>query len=78
MTRSPVRIGLRSTALAAATYHESQSALTVEFFQGAVYLYHGVPRGIYRDLLQAPSQGAYFNQNIRKRFPHEKVPSGEN
>jgi hypothetical protein len=54
--------------------HDAQSAiLELQFRNGAVYLYGLVPRSVYRDLLGSPSQGAYFNQNIRGKYPYQRV-----
>ena len=53
---------------------DAQSAiLELQFRNGAVYLYGLVPRSVYRDLLGSPSQGAYFNQNIRGKYPYQRV-----
>ena len=54
--------------------HDAQSAvLELQFRNGAVYLYGLVPRNAYRDLLGAPSKGGYFNQNIRGKYPYQRV-----
>ena len=54
--------------------HDAQSAvLELQFHNGAVYHYALVPRSVYRDLLESPSKGTYFNQNIRGRYPYQRV-----
>lgn len=42
----------------------------MEFRDGTVYQYAGVPLKTYHGLLQAGSKGSYFNHYIRSRFPH--------
>jgi len=65
---SPNRIPLESSTLASVLYDSSHRHLQVEFRSGDIYLYSEVPLQTYHELLKAPSKGAYFNRNIRKRF----------
>ncbi len=44
------------------------STLTVEFHNGRTYDHPGVPYSVYEGLMQAPSKGAYYNRNIRRRY----------
>lgn len=64
-------IGLNSSALARVAYEESRQRLQVEFRDGSVYVYHGVPATVYRQLLTAGSQGSYFNKEIRNVYVSE-------
>jgi hypothetical protein len=45
--------------------------LEIEFVHGQVYRYFLVPRGLFVELMQAESKGAFFNERIRDRFPTE-------
>lgn len=47
-------------------YDSQSSTLEVEFKDGAVYQYYNVPQFEYRDLMNAPSHGEYFDANIKK------------
>lgn len=38
-----------------------------------MYQYFGVPERVFQDLVQAESKGAYFNQNIRDRYPYNLI-----
>lgn len=71
------RIHLDSTVLAAATYDDSSKHLELDFCDGKRYVYSGITRGLYRDLLGAASKGTFFNRHIRGCFPYAKLP-GEN
>ena len=42
--------------------------LEVEFNNGKIYRYAGIPEHLYLSLLSAPSKGTYFAQNIRNRY----------
>ena len=61
-----------STTLASAAYDASAQLLRLEFRSCAVYSYFGVPPAVHQALLAAPSKGAYFNRNIRGRFPFQR------
>ena len=63
-------VAVESSALAQVAYDEQRAILHVQFRDGAVYQYLGVPLRIYQDLLRADSKGAYFNHHIRSRFPY--------
>lgn len=67
------RVDLQSTSLNAATYQDRSAFLDLEFHSGAIYRYLGVPVQVYQELWQAESQGRYFNQRIRNRFPYTKI-----
>ena len=57
------------------TYSEDDKILYIQFYNGCVYKYLGVPKGIYLGLSHAPSAGCYLWDNIRnvanekERFP---------
>lgn len=72
-----LRTDLNSTSLHAAGYLDRHALLELEFKSGAVYCYRGVPAAIYRGLLAAESKGAYFNCQIRNRFPYTRIGSEE-
>ena len=71
---SPLTIEtIESSSLDKVAYHHQRAILQVEFRDGTIYHYLGVPIQTYRDLLQADSKSAYFNHRIRKLFPHVKL-----
>ena len=65
-------LAIRSSSLAQVAYDRHQSILLVQFRDGTVYEYEGVPLQTYLDLLQADSKGAYFNRHIRTLYSHAK------
>jgi hypothetical protein len=64
-------VAVQSSLLARVAYDSRHAILQVTFRDGAAYQYAGVPVKTYRGLLQADSQGAYFNHRIRGLYPHE-------
>ena len=77
------RVVVESSLLAKVAYDHQRAILQVEFRDGALYRYLGVPIQTYQDLLRADSKGAYFNHHIRSAFPYAMVqgrataPSGQ-
>lgn len=72
---SPVadaRIAVVSSLLASMRY-SPQATLDLEFRSGVVYRYFTVPRAIVDGLRAADSKGAYFNRDIKDRFPYQRL-----
>lgn len=59
-----------SRVLRQVAYDPVSQRLLVTFKSGAVYCYTGVPPVVFAALLAAESQGRYFGQEIRDRYPY--------
>ena len=57
-----------SSSLLSVGYDGESETLEVEFRNGHVYRYDGVPRELYDGLRTSQSKGAYFNERIRDAF----------
>ncbi len=66
------RQSVASSNLASVGYDEDTETLEVEFQNGSVFQYHGVPAETHKQLIQAGSVGRFFSSNIRKTFEHSK------
>jgi len=53
--------------------HDGGTRLQVEFNDGSVYDYYGVPASVYRGLLGAGSKGKYLDAHVKGRFDYERV-----
>lgn len=60
---------LDSSSLASAGYDPSRRVMEVEFLNGGVYEYAGLPEEVYRDFLAADSKGAFLNRVIKGTYP---------
>jgi len=69
MERQPVS----SSNIASVGYDENTEILEVEFLNGSIYEYKNVPLVIYQEFINAASLGSYFNREISKTYPYEKV-----
>ena len=65
---------VESTTLATVAYDFAAQLLRLQFRSREVYFYFGVPPAVQQALLAATSKGAYFNRNIRDRFPFQREP----
>lgn len=62
MERNPVQ----SSNLSSVGYDANNMIIEIEFNNGGVYQYFGVPEHIFNELMSAGSKGVYFDQNIKK------------
>jgi len=68
-----IREPVRSSAIRTIGYDVREQVLEIEFANGRVYQYFGVPEFLYRGLCLAASKGEYFNQSISERFRSEEI-----
>jgi hypothetical protein len=62
-----------SSLIRAVGYDAAALRLYVEFHSGDVYAYEWVSRRAHRELMEAPSIGAYFNREIRPRHAFSQL-----
>lgn len=63
-----------STLITNAGYEPDTKTMAVQFKNGGtVYHYAGVPENIYKEFQSASSQGSYFLQNIKNKYPTTKM-----
>jgi hypothetical protein len=68
------RVPVQSSNLASVGYDPATSTLEVEFHNGGVYQYYGVPSQVYESLINAASKGSYFHHNIKmKGYQYSKI-----
>jgi hypothetical protein len=65
-------IPVQSSLLASIGY-SANATLELQFRSGSLYRYFAVPQAVYVGLIAAESKGAYFNRNIRNRFPYKRL-----
>ncbi|HEX2678913.1 MAG TPA: KTSC domain-containing protein [Polyangiales bacterium] len=69
MERQPVE----SRSLRSVGYESTTRALEIEFQNGRIYTYDGVPREAYEWLMRTRDKGGYFNRMIRDRYATRDV-----
>lgn len=63
----------QSSHLQSYQYDPDSQVLTVEFVNGAIYQYSGVPHTEYWNLAQNGGSGVYFASKIRNSYPFQKI-----
>lgn len=69
MDRTPVS----SSNVASVGYDAEAQTLEVEFRNGGIYRYEGVPQSVYDGLMAAGSIGAYLNANVKSQYDYTRV-----
>ncbi len=62
-------VKVESAALVQIGYDAATQQLIVEFRDGAIYHYLGIPAAVHASLVSASSKGQHFNQAIRGNYP---------
>jgi len=69
MQRKPVN----SSNISSIGYDASSHTLEIQFHDGGVYCYGGVPQSEFAALMAASSHGSYHARHIKDRYPATKV-----
>jgi hypothetical protein len=71
------RTPVTSSTIAAIGYDPAHETLEVEFLDGSIYHYFGVPEILYRGLMAATSHGSYLDAHVKKGgFKYKKISPG--
>lgn len=62
-----------SSNLKSVGYDSTTDILEIEFKNGGIYRYSGIPARVYDELMSSSSHGRYFHKNIREKYPTKKV-----
>lgn len=68
-----IRQSVTSSNLRAVGYDPITRTLEIEFQDGAVYQYDGVPPDVHAGLMQASSHGSYHHRHIKNRYPYRRI-----
>jgi hypothetical protein len=64
---------LNASSLRSAGYDARNRVLEIEFSNGGINQYTGVSEEIYRRLMNSPSPGSYFQDQIEENFTAKRV-----
>lgn len=67
----------QSSHLQTYDYEPNSQVLTVQFANGSVYQYSGVPQTVFDTLQQNGGGGTYFWSKIRDQYPATKLVGPE-
>ena len=64
---------LNASNMRSAGYDPRSRVLEIEFSSGAIYQYAGVSEEIHRRLMNSPSPGSYFRDQIEESFTAKRL-----
>ena len=64
---------LNSSNIVSIGHDAKEQILEVEFHDGGVYQYYGVPESEYTGIMNADSHGKYLHRNIKGRYSYQRV-----
>lgn len=59
---------VQSSNIRSVGYDPSQKLLEIEFHDGGIYHYFGVPADLHDRLMKAPSKGGFLSAHIKGHF----------
>lgn len=62
-----------SSNVKAVGYDEGTQTLEVEFLNGGVYQYYGVPEHLHTQFMGAASKGQFLHYYIKDRYPYSRI-----
>jgi hypothetical protein len=62
-----------SSNISAVGYDADNQTVYVQFLDGSVYAYKGVPEHEFENLKTASSVGSYLNRNYKNVYPYERA-----
>lgn len=67
------RTPVRSSNVSSVGYNQKAEILEVEFHNGSIYHYFGVPSYLFNGLMSASSHGKYLNAYIKPKYAYEQL-----
>lgn len=62
-----------SAAIHAIGYDRESRIMEVIFTGGGIYLFRNVPPQVFEGFVRSGSKGAYFQQNVRGAYGHQRL-----
>jgi hypothetical protein len=69
----PTMNSVSSSNIESIGYDAGEETVYVQFLNGSMYTYKGVPEHEYYNLSEATSLGSYLHRNYKNVYPFEKI-----
>lgn len=66
-------VEIQSSTMTSIGYKEDIETLRIQFINGDLYEYFNFPIMEYNLFAESTSKGQYFNNNIRNKYPYNKI-----
>jgi len=70
---TPQMLPVSSSNIESVGYDEQNQEVYINFLNGSIYKYKGVPPNEFENLRTASSVGSYLNRNYKNIYPYERV-----
>jgi len=67
------RNDVASAGVRSVGYDAQALTLEIEYADGGVYQYYGVPEHMYEQMMSAPSKGKFVNTYIKNQYPFSRT-----
>lgn len=67
------KTSVQSSNINSISYDDKTNTLVIEFMNSSTYKYLDVPEQVYADFLAAQSHGKFVSDNIKGKYPFEKM-----
>lgn len=67
------RYAVASSNIRSVGFDPQTQTLEVEFLNGTVYQYYGVPEHMYQQIMQEQSKGRFLNTYIKNQYAYSRV-----
>jgi len=64
---------VESSNISSIGYDPDSETLEIEFSNGSIYQYYGVPENLYNKIMGASSKGQFLHQYIKNQYPYSRV-----
>ena len=69
----PEMLPVSSSNIASIGYSEGNQEVYVQFLNGSIYVYKGVPQHEFENLRDSPSLGSYLHRNYKNVYSYERI-----
>ena len=67
------RYNVASSNIHAIGYDSRSETLEIEFLNGSIYQYYGVPGHLYEKIMQEQSKGRFLHTYIKNQYSYSRV-----
>ncbi|MFA7290589.1 MAG: KTSC domain-containing protein [Melioribacteraceae bacterium] len=73
MMKLPEMTPVQSSNVASVGYEDATLTVFVQFLNGTIYIYKGVPQFEFENLKTAASVGSYLHRNFKNIYAYERI-----
>ena len=63
---------VKSTVMNEVNYNDETNEMTIEFWNGSIFVYKEVPKELYEEFIDSTSIGQFFHRKVKDKFTFRK------